>query len=248
MLVSVRDADALGAARRRQRLRQWLRDERQSVFAEHNHHSTPRRPTMARARRGGERDEQRHGPDDSTSRGGKHAVLCAGRRWGRSAQGLVPPPPLCSYCSPYAADGGTAGESADDPLLLSSRPLTLVVDLEVPKVFSPNRVVLLLWSRSLTFQLLIVVFREVFKVFPKDGVQQRVLWSRTLTFQFPLVACVISLFLALQAHPQNRVMRVGKGFFALFRRFKKSATLPQHSVSALPPHSSPWTPAARDAL
>ena len=27
------------------------------------------------------------------------------------------PLPSCSYCSPYAADGGTAGESADDLLL-----------------------------------------------------------------------------------------------------------------------------------
>ena len=50
MLASVRDADASGAARRRQRrLRQWLRHKRLSVamaLAENNHHS----PTMARAR------------------------------------------------------------------------------------------------------------------------------------------------------------------------------------------------------
>ena len=55
MLASVRDADASGAARRRQRrLRQWLRHERLSVamaLAEYNHHSALRRPTMARARR-----------------------------------------------------------------------------------------------------------------------------------------------------------------------------------------------------
>ena len=40
----------------------------------------------------------------------------------------------------------------------------------------------------------------------------------------------------------------GEGFFffALFPRFKKSATLPPRSGSALPPHSSPWTPAAYD--
>ena len=54
MLASVRDANASGAARRRQRrLRQWLRHERLSVamaLAEYNHHSALRRPTMARAR------------------------------------------------------------------------------------------------------------------------------------------------------------------------------------------------------
>ena len=53
MLASVRDADASGAARRRQRrLRKWLRHERLSVamaLAEYNHHLAPRRPT-ARAR------------------------------------------------------------------------------------------------------------------------------------------------------------------------------------------------------
>ena len=36
-------------------------------------------------------------------------------------------------------------------------------------------------------------------------------------------------------------------FFALFPTTKKSATVPPHSGSELPPHSSPWTPAAYDA-
>ena len=36
---------------------------------------------MARAR-GGERVEQRHGPEDSSARGGKHSVLQLIRRWG----------------------------------------------------------------------------------------------------------------------------------------------------------------------
>ena len=35
-------------------------------------------------------------------------------------------------------------------------------------------------------------------------------------------------------------------FFELFHRFSKSATLPPRSGSALPPHSSPWTPSACD--
>ena len=69
--------------------------------------------------------------------------------------------------------------------------------------------------------------------------------SRTLTFQFLEVAGTVSLFLALQAHPQYRVMCVETGFFRTFPRLK-SATLPPRSGSALPPHSSPWTPAAYD--
>ena len=102
----------------------------------------------------------------------------------------------------------------------------------VLKVFSQNSVLPLLWSRSLTFQLQVVVFREVFKVFPKNGVQQRVLWSRTLTFQFQEVACTVSLFLALQAHPQCRVVCVEKGFFALFPWLKKV----RHYLRALGRH------------
>ena len=68
MLASVRDANASGAARRRQRrLRQWLRHERLSVamaLAEYNHHSALRRPTMARAR--GEESELYNGTGQTT--------------------------------------------------------------------------------------------------------------------------------------------------------------------------------------
>ena len=42
-------------------------------------------------------------------------------------------------------------------------------------------------------------------------------------------------------------MSLVKGFFAPFPQINKSATHPPHSGSALPPHSSPWTPAAYDA-
>ena len=35
----------------------------------------------------------------------------------------------------------------------------------------------------------------------------------------------------------------GEGFFSHFSPDKKSSTQPAHSWSALPPHSSPWTPA-----
>ena len=39
----------------------------------------------------------------------------------------------------------------------------------------------------------------------------------------------------------------GQGVFRTFPQNKKSATQPPHSRSELPPHSSPWTPAAYDA-
>ena len=38
----------------------------------------------------------------------------------------------------------------------------------------------------------------------------------------------------------------GDGGFRTFPQTKKSATVPPHSGSELPPHSSPWTPAAYD--
>ena len=41
-------------------------------------------------------------------------------------------------------------------------------------------------------------------------------------------------------------MCVETGFFRTFLHVKKSATKPPRSGSALPPHSSPWTPAAYD--
>ena len=74
MLASVRDANASGAARRRQRrLRQWLRHERLSVamaLAECTHHSAPRGQKMARAGGGGARDELHgHAPDDAPPHG-----------------------------------------------------------------------------------------------------------------------------------------------------------------------------------
>ena len=73
MLASVRDANAPGAARRRQRrLRQWLRHERLSVamaLAEMSHHTAPRGQKMARAG-GGARDELHgHAPDDAPPQG-----------------------------------------------------------------------------------------------------------------------------------------------------------------------------------
>ena len=125
-----------------------------------------------------------------------------------------------------------------------------------PQGYLPEQSSPLLWSRSLTFQLQVVVFREFFKVFPKNGVQQRLveqnivfqqrLPSRTLTFQFPEVARTVSLFLTLQAHPQYCVMCVGTFFFFAFFPGLKKVRHYLRTGSALPPHSSPWTPAAYD--
>ena len=69
MLASVRDANASGAARRRQRrLRQWLRDERLSVamaLAECQHHSAPRGQKKARAGGGAREDVHGEAPDEA---------------------------------------------------------------------------------------------------------------------------------------------------------------------------------------
>ena len=66
-----------------------------------------------------------------------------------------------------------------------------------------------------------MVVCAVFKVFSQDRVLRHLL-------NFQLVLQMTRL----------------KGFFRSFPEAKKSATLPARSGSALPPHSSPWTPAA----
>ena len=74
-----RDTGTSAARRRRERrLRSMLRHELLTVamaLAEMTHHSAPRRPMMAMAR--GEESEMNnaHGPDDSSSQGGKHGAL-----------------------------------------------------------------------------------------------------------------------------------------------------------------------------
>ena len=81
-----------------------------------------------------------------------------------------------------------------------------------------------------------------FKVFNVDRVQQR-FWSRSPCLQF--LVEVFKIF--SQSRVPQRLLRflldtLAKGFFALFPD-EKSATLPARSWSALPPHSSPQTPA-----
>ena len=87
-----------------------------------------------------------------------------------------------------------------------------------------------------------------------------VLWQ-IIVFQQRLSSrSLISPFLveAFKIHAQDRVLRHPltlqltlwmthfTGFFALFPKTKRSATAPPHSGSELPPHLSPWTPAACD--
>ena len=89
---------------------------------------------------------------------------------------------------------------------------------------------------------------KVFKVYALDRIQQHGLWSRTLTFQFLEVACMIVLILAVQAHPQYRVMSVGKRFFGLFPGSKKSPKSAASPSSRVPSRSSSWTPAAYEGV
>ena len=60
-----------------------------------------------------------------------------------------------------------------------------------------------------------------------DRIQQHGLWSRKLTLQFPEVACMIFQIMAVQAHPQCRVMGVWEGGFSdFFTRSKKVRSHP----------------------
>ena len=87
MLASVRDANASGAARRRQRrLRQWLRHERLSVgmaLAEMTHHTALRRQTMARAGGGTASCTTLPRSGACPPPGGWCTVFCDGHRGGR---------------------------------------------------------------------------------------------------------------------------------------------------------------------
>ena len=55
---------------------------------------------------------------------------------------------------------------------------------------------------------------------------------------------MISLILAVQAHPQYRVMSVEKGFFGLFSGSKKSPKSAASPSPRVPARSSSWIPAA----
>ena len=115
-----------------------------------------------------------------------------------------------------------------------------------------------LWNRPWTFQFRRVVGESLVpKVFFQDRVQQLCssaflsgCLSRCL-IAFPVE--VLKVFAQDKVHLRLRNVQLESlktqmsllmGFFALFTRGEKSATVPPHSRSELPPHSSSWTSAA----
>ena len=110
MLASVRDANASGAARRRQRrLRQWLRARASERRNGPGRDVAPHRPTGTedgQGRGGGSRDALHgDGPDASSSPGGRHRVLRALRRRRGACQGF-PAHPV------WVSRGATGARSA----------------------------------------------------------------------------------------------------------------------------------------
>ena len=98
MLAAASAANETGAARRRQRrLRQFLLHERLSVamaLAEYNHHTAPRRPTMARAR--GEESEMNNATARRLLPPGRHAQSTL--RWTMTGMCLPPGRHLLLRC------------------------------------------------------------------------------------------------------------------------------------------------------
>ena len=127
--------------------------------------------------------------------------------------------------------------SSGIPLTFQFRRVGLLV--EVNKVFSLDRV---RWSsKSLTFQPQVVDFLAVYMVFPQDRASLSGLRRRWLTLLFLVF---LHIFIRQLSRRFCR-MRLVKGFFRKFPRVKKKVRhRPSHSGSDLPPHSSPWKPAA----
>ena len=182
MLVSVRDANVSGAARRLQRrLRQWLGHERLSVAMPLAEYTTqlhgdrrfqgPGETPLTRAAQYFSLD------DDGDVLAARPLALDEQRpqvrvlrRTVEQIGDVVPLVPALADSTPQMVD-----QLVTLPTILFF--LKQTVDTRGrsggPQVFSQNRVLRLLWRRSLTFQLQVVVIREVFKVFPKNGVPQR---------------------------------------------------------------------------
>ena len=74
-------------------------------LAETQHHAAPRGQNMARNRVTGERDAQRHGPDDSSTQSGKHNVLQLGRR--RGVVNLETITDMQSWCRTWPSNGSS---------------------------------------------------------------------------------------------------------------------------------------------
>ena len=90
---------------------------------------------------------------------------------------------------------------------------------------------------------------EVFKVYPRDRIQQLLVEHNSLTFQFRVmeVFTVYAQDKFLLLHPRTHLvpwMRLLQGFFSHFSQIQKSARLGPHSGSELAADFTPWTPAA----
>ena len=138
-------------------------------------------------------------------------------RRARRAEQLVEVPTIVSYSS------------------LQQRTAKQTVDIPVPlgRGDRGDRIQQCLWSRTLTFQFLMVVMdgsvMEAFKVSPRDRVPQRFVEQITLTLQFLNFVAALEVLKAssrvlLVLHPRTRLvpwMRLLLWFFALFPKSKK---------------------------
>ena len=139
--------------------------------------------------------------------------------------------------SASAADGGPAGGSAHDcgaERRHSSSWWWRANRVQHRRILRRNAFLIGLWSRSYSLLLRNVFLSGLWRrpsIFLKISAQDKVHPLRTSQLVF------LKLWMSL----------VKVFFFALLPKTKKNATLPPHSRSELPPHSSPWTPAAYDA-
>ena len=148
-------------------------------------------------------------------------------RRSRRAEQLVEVPTIVSYYS------------------LQQRTAKQTIDLPVPHGrgdrgggegsarYAQDRIQHRLWSRTLTFQFLMVVVdgsgMEAFKVSPRDRLLQRFVEQIMLTLQFLRVVAALEVLKAssrvlLALHPRTRLvpwMRLLLGFFALFPKSEK---------------------------
>ena len=188
----------------------------------------------------------------------------------RRAQDLSGQGPAALRLSSFT-ESWTVGGSADDRLLFFSAAAYRQADRwhssflwsrrswwreEVYKVHAQNRIQQCLWSRTLTFQFLMVVVdgsvMEALKVSPKDRVLQRFSWSKSRWHSSSSGSW--RLWRSSRLPPEffwRFILALawcrGLGFYwgsSYFSQIKKSVGLGPHSGSELGADFNPWTPAA----